>query len=341
MFKYIINKSSKKDSQFLKNFSEIEYDEKIEKMRAWDMPLVPNDKIYHIETFDFMSKKIIKNVERTIPIKDHYETIQLFDPGIFKYKDRYKFLHIGLIQVALKPLTREGLNVCLMVALRDCRHLKFDASLLGLIETSLCNGPVYFNCFPDFILSLTDENLLQVLTLNKESKGYDMTKNREHVAISYRIYYKVLVTLTPKTKLYSKKGKTTLIETNLAKSHIMTPRAISWQDISLPPIWTLPSAAPPEPIENRQIEQIIQTPEGDAEVTFSNSGRKINFKITEFSKSMREGRHSVASMFQGASSSSSFREKDDLIFEGIKESNQKIPHGIYITKNPQNQNIHL
>lgn len=173
-------------------------------------------------------------VERTIPIREGYEQIELFNPSVYRFKDMYQFLHIGLVQVSLKPLTREGLNACLMVALRDCRHLDFGDSLLGLVETSLCNGQVYFNCFPNFPVSLTDPHILKTLTLNIQTKGYNMIQNSEHVAISYRVYYKVMNTLNPKNRYQSIKGRTTLIEMDSNKSNMMTLRAISWENIQLP-----------------------------------------------------------------------------------------------------------
>ena len=46
----------------------------------------------------------IKTIEQTIPIGSSYDSIQLLtEPEINHYKDKYKYLHIGL--VALKPLT--------------------------------------------------------------------------------------------------------------------------------------------------------------------------------------------------------------------------------------------
>lgn len=64
-------------------------------------------------------------------------------------KQGYKFLHIGLVQIAIKPLTMEGLNTVMHVSLRDCRHTIYKSSIIGLVETNLTNGPIYFNCFPD------------------------------------------------------------------------------------------------------------------------------------------------------------------------------------------------
>ena len=59
-------------------------------------------------------------------------------------KEDHKFLHIGLVQVGVKPLIREGLNNSILMALRDTRHLRFNDSLLGTMESSLSGGPVNF-----------------------------------------------------------------------------------------------------------------------------------------------------------------------------------------------------
>lgn len=41
-------------------------------------------------------------------------------------------LHIGLIHGALTPLTTKELNTNIHIALRDCRHINYQDSLLGL-----------------------------------------------------------------------------------------------------------------------------------------------------------------------------------------------------------------
>ena len=53
----------------------------------------------------------VKTIEQTLSIGSFYDSIQLLtEPEINRYKDKYKHLHIGLVQVALKPLMAEGLN---------------------------------------------------------------------------------------------------------------------------------------------------------------------------------------------------------------------------------------
>lgn len=70
------------------------------------------------------------------------------------------------MQIAVKPLTRVGLNISLSTCLRDKRYNKFQDSLLGIIESSLCIGLVYFNYFPDYSISLYDPHIKEALTLN-------------------------------------------------------------------------------------------------------------------------------------------------------------------------------
>ena len=78
----------------------------------------------------------------------------------------HNYLHIGLVQVGVKPLIREGLNCSILMALRDTRRITFDDSLLGTIETSLSCGPVHFDYFPNFTVSLHDPHIMKALTLN-------------------------------------------------------------------------------------------------------------------------------------------------------------------------------
>ncbi|GAV71757.1 MP domain-containing protein, partial [Cephalotus follicularis] len=77
-----------------------------------------------------------------------------------------KYIHFALVHVTIKPLTMQDLNTSILVCLRDARHLNFGDSLIGAIETSLCNGLVYFDGYPDLTISLTDTNVLETLKIN-------------------------------------------------------------------------------------------------------------------------------------------------------------------------------
>lgn len=56
-------------------------------------------------------------MERTIPISEMYETI-LLDSKIFNYKEKHNFLHLGCVQIALRHLTKEGLNASIMLLIQ-------------------------------------------------------------------------------------------------------------------------------------------------------------------------------------------------------------------------------
>ena len=71
-----------------------------------------------------------------------------------------------MVQIALKPLSREGLDCPIYIALRDNRLVGYKDSLLAMIQTNICNGPIYFNCCPNFTVDLTDPWILDTLVLD-------------------------------------------------------------------------------------------------------------------------------------------------------------------------------
>ncbi|KAG5567876.1 hypothetical protein H5410_065107 [Solanum commersonii] len=142
------------------------------------------------------------------------------------YKSQYKFLHIGMVQIAFKPLTLKGLPETFLAALRDTRNLNFRQSLMGSIESTVAYSPVYFNTQPNLQLSLTDFNILDALTLNVKTHGYNYALGSELICLSYRIYFKLLANLNPRCKLYDTSDQTILVKTNFAKSKVTTRRPI-------------------------------------------------------------------------------------------------------------------
>ena len=84
--------------------------------------------------------------------------------AIKSFKEKgYKFIHTGLVQVAIKPLTKKGINASMLLILKDARFKVFEPSLLGMVEASLYNGPIHFNCYPDLTISLDDGALKRLL----------------------------------------------------------------------------------------------------------------------------------------------------------------------------------
>ena len=105
---------------------------------------------------------------------------------------KFNYLHIGLVQVSVKPLTRKCINTSILMCLRDVRFKDFCTSILGRITSSLFDGLVYFNCYPNITLALDDPNIVKTLTLNILTSGYDIDEGSKPLAIIYRIYYRLL-----------------------------------------------------------------------------------------------------------------------------------------------------
>ena len=110
----------------------------------------------------------VRIVEQTFSISKTHEKCCLFSKRNINdfLANKFSYLHIGLVQVVVKPLTRKGINASVLMCLRDARFKNFSDSILGMITASLYDGPIYFDCYPDISLTLDDPNIVKALTLN-------------------------------------------------------------------------------------------------------------------------------------------------------------------------------
>ena len=126
-----------------------------QKLGDWNIPKVPTNQVYKSSSWSlkktFKTDYHVRTIEQVYSINKEYETCYLLSPVAVKaHRDNdHKFLHLGLFQVGVKPLIKEGLNNSILMALRDTRLIRFNDSLLGTIESSLSNGPIHFDCFPN------------------------------------------------------------------------------------------------------------------------------------------------------------------------------------------------
>ena len=67
----------------------------------------------------------------------------------------------------------------MLMCLRDARFKNFHTSILGMITSSLFDGLVYFNYYPDFTLALDDPNIVKALTLNITSRSEERRVGKE------------------------------------------------------------------------------------------------------------------------------------------------------------------
>jgi hypothetical protein len=128
----------------------------------------------------------------------------------------------------------------MLLCLRDARFINFRISILGMIQSSLFNGHIHFDVFPNLTLSLDDINILKALTLNVLTSGYDMKEGNRPLAVIYRIYYRLMKTnLDPQAVIKNACQSTLLIQSSTQDANIRTPKMIRWDEIILPNEWLL------------------------------------------------------------------------------------------------------
>ena len=246
---------------------------------CWELPKISKEKIYKTKILDVLNNDyIIKTEERDITLSEPFETIHLFsEKSLKKLKEKnFKYIHIGLIQVGIKPLTKEGLDTSILAVLRDGRFISFDDSLLSSIESSLCKGPISFDCYPNITISLKDKNVLKTMILQIKTHNYKMIKGSIPVALIFKISYKAMVSaFSTQHRFQSKRDETLLLQTDLSRANTVIPKPIQWKDINLPEEWILEGAAPPtipkqlEP--NTELQNVTQYSDGKVKLSFRRS----------------------------------------------------------------------
>jgi hypothetical protein len=159
-----------------------------------------------------------------------------------------------------------------MLGLRDARFIDWKDSLLGVIEATMHDGPVYFDCFPDFTLSLSDPHILKALTLSIRTQGYRVLEGVQPLALIYRIYYKCTGTnMNFQAVNRSPRNQTMLIQSSQSNASIHVPQTIKWTDIKLPKEWTVTNESfQPEIISHNlgDLDYIQQYLDGTVKISF-------------------------------------------------------------------------
>lgn len=100
-------------------------------------------------------------------------------------------MYFGLLQIAVEPLVHEGVNFLIYLALCDKRLKRYKTSLLAMIQTNICNVPIFFNCCPNFSVDFTDPMIMDSLILDIKLLGGEF-HNCTNFALIYRIYFRLM-----------------------------------------------------------------------------------------------------------------------------------------------------
>ncbi|RVW20915.1 hypothetical protein CK203_110548 [Vitis vinifera] len=238
------------------NSEEINYPKIQNDLDDWKLPKVSNQEIYKKGTFKFFTDYTIKTSEMTVSLEQDDQVIRLLDNrSVEKHKkDGYNFIHFGMIQVAAKPLTRLGLNTAIVMCLRDNRHLEYRDSIIGAVQAGLNDGPVYFQCYPNFTVRLRDADILDSVVLHIKTHGFKIKPGNSPVSIITRFAYKSM-------------------NTSVGSGLFAPVLKILWKDVDFPENWHFANAVPAIAQRSESIEQIVQYPDGGGELVFSKSFR--------------------------------------------------------------------
>jgi hypothetical protein len=183
----------------------------VDRFYSYPGNLLINDK-YDIFITDFT----IKTEKRDIQLTKPCETIQLLSQKALQKHLARNYKYIGLIQVGIKPLTKEGLNTTILAVFRDA-----------------------------ITISLKDKNILQSMLLQIKTHNYDMLEGYILVALIFKIHYKACSQpLLANTNSNLKKEKHSFYKQIYPAQTLLSPKAIQWKDISLLEDWILEGAAP-------------------------------------------------------------------------------------------------
>lgn len=269
----ISNKEQDEEYDPHMNSAEVHISDIEQSLTNWSIPKQNTNEIYKIGTFDFLQSYSIKTNEQTISIDKDYEKLYLLSQkSIVLHRQKYKFMHIGMVQVAVKPLFRLGIDAPVLLILRDARHKSFQNQILAMVETNISNGPIYFNCYPNFSVGLFDPNILETLVLTIKTKNLEFTLDTKAIAVIFRVCYKTMTTtIEPRAKVVSPRESTIMFESNPRNTRVSIPKKLKWEEITKSCNWNLQDIGTSNSVDDHdQVSHIVEHTDGSVDVNFEN-----------------------------------------------------------------------
>ncbi|CDY53569.1 BnaA09g53980D [Brassica napus] len=155
--------------------------------------------------------------------------------------------------------------------LRDKTLLKFIDSLLGAVQSNLCNGAVYFNCAPNFQVSLHDPNHTQYFNFKCTLPEIKFQNESHGYLLLYRVYFKQSTfEFNSRCLLQDDKGETTILAVHSkdTPTATYTPKQLKWDEITIPDQWKIEITQPPRNFEQKNISKIIEQKDGNILLRF-------------------------------------------------------------------------
>lgn len=171
---------------------------------TWKLPAINPSHVYknlnmfHLQAITrIFVKESVSTIQKN---SNEVQTISLLDPKEIQKeakKHGTKFVHFGCICIGINALVHKGINAYVLCIIRDLTHEKFTDSIIGGIVAPLSNGPVYFDCYPNFTVSAFDETLGDILKLQILTIGFHMKAKRRNIAILAKGCFRYTNTMYP------------------------------------------------------------------------------------------------------------------------------------------------
>ena len=137
-------------------------------LQNWKLPPSSASDIYKRNgIFNYSLHFKLKTVEEEIPLSEGYASFNLFSDDLKLTYRKFVYLHLGRVEVALKP-TKLASNKSATICLRK------KSTILSMVESSLSEGPIYFSHFStdsQYDFTLYDPDLATSLTLDIQING--------------------------------------------------------------------------------------------------------------------------------------------------------------------------
>lgn len=145
-----------------------------------------------------------------------------------------------MLQVAIYPLTRRGLNTSCVCCVYDCHHNKFLDSLCGAIQATLHDSPITLTIYLNFPISLFDGHSDKVLKVLIKTNGFDIKSRSTYLANQTRIMYRYVNTLFSMIHHGLTSGSIVVIKHDL-NSQAIKIEQITWDQVEVPKQWIVKS----------------------------------------------------------------------------------------------------
>ncbi|KAK2656920.1 hypothetical protein Ddye_009972 [Dipteronia dyeriana] len=276
----------------------------------WQLPNIQQSSIYKKKLLDFRTFLGQKNKEINVKLQNSTFTTNLLNKNSLTHYNKIGFndLHIGSVQVGIKSISKIGLNNSLLIVLRDKRNTNYKESILGMAETSLTYGSIYFQCYPNFIIALnTDEHKEKCLVINIQTHNFQFLEKSSPYKLVYRVHYRVLTSgLIPNYIPPAVPAVQTICFNASPSVNVLVPVPVKWKNINFPDDWVKEKVDQPSykpPMIN--LYDCVSEQDGTLRISFRR-GLSIQDNDSDHSRSLKDFQEQLEKIDINLSQSSVF-----------------------------------